>query len=589
MIHNYNHFILEKQIQLISESLVYMSKKLEKFLTKIVEEGGPAAEIAQEIINLRGQNIDADITFLDVDDTDGCLSFRRMDAFITKTKDHPSSSMRKIPTEYNPALVNYLGDDIFKKGHNPIKIFKFITTVLSKTYDQKTIDTFINKFKLLQREKVKVDIVEGEQIRYWYNSSNCKTRTYTLGDSCMSSPSKAGFLNIYVENPETCKLAIITEGDKLVARALLWKIENSNKGNFEWFLDRRYVIDDTYNVELEKWAKESGYAWRTYNKITEDKEVSFGDQTFEDVEMTVKVNNRKFHFYPYADTFSIYDPKEGFLYNSWNENAGFLKLKETDGRSVVLAGSGDKVYSKHYRMDIPIENATWSDVLEDWLMSGMTRYIMNGTRSGLYPWNHPDIVEDYLRGDCYHKADCYKGDYGWVPKDNAIQMVIKINEDGSIPFTENSIGKTWINRNDYQKYASLRDGIPWVKFLRSKFPDWRNAESISKELVTKDYIGEFALKDFTIKSWKTNHEELEFLDEIDSIALDIDIEKDETYTLDLFSYCNKIIAEIGLEEWLEKLELLLIKTKDGIEDIEGKKIEMADVDRKMRKIRRIYK
>ena len=577
MILNYNHFILEKHIQLISESLVYMSKKLEKFLTKIVEEGGPASEIAQEIINLKGVNIDADVTFLDVDDADGCLSFRRMDAFITKTKDHPSPSMRKIPTEYNPALVNYLGDDIFKKGHNPIKITKFINTVLNKKYDQKDIDNFINQFKILQREKVKVDIVEGEQIKYWYNSSNCKTKTYTLGDSCMSHPSKAGFLNIYAENPETCKLAIITESDKLVARALLWKIENSNKGNFEWFLDRRYVIDDTYNVELEKWAKESGYAWRTHNKITEDKGVSFGDQNFEDVEMSVKVNPGKFDYYPYADTFSIYDPKEGFLYNNWNENAGFLKLKETDGRAQLLSGSGDKVYSMYYRMDIALSDATYSDALGDWLYSGRTRYIMNGTRRGLYPSEHPEIIQEYLQGEYYHQRDCVVGLYGWIPKDNALQIVTKVSENGEIPFNHSIQGMNWINKFDFQKYVYLRDGMPWVKFLRSKYPDWKNCQVILRDLVTTDYIGEFALKDFTIKAWKTNHEELEFLDEIDSIALDIDIEKDETYTLDLFSYCNKIIAEIGLEEWLEKLE-----------EIDNEKIEMIDVDRKIRKVKRIY-
>jgi hypothetical protein len=135
----------------------------------------------------------------------------------------------------------------------------------------------------------------------------------------------------------------------------------------------------------------------------------------------------------------------------------------------------------------------------------------------------------------------------------------------------------WINKFDFQKYVYLRNGMPWVKFLRSKYPDWNNCHVILRDLVTTDYIGEFALKDFIIKAWKTNHEELEFLDEIDSIALDIDIEKDETYTLDLFSYCNKIIAEIGLEEWLEKLK-----------EIDSEKIEMIDVDRKIRKIKKIY-
>lgn len=66
----------------------------------------------------------------------------------------------------------------------------------------------------------------------------------TLGSSCMKNMSKETF-NIYVENPDSVKLLILTLDGKLLGRALVWKIDSiksTNERNITWYIISVYIF-----------------------------------------------------------------------------------------------------------------------------------------------------------------------------------------------------------------------------------------------------------------------------------------------------------------------------------------------------------
>jgi hypothetical protein len=55
-----------------------------------------------------------------------------------------------------------------------------------------------------------------------YDTSEYKFKVGSLGNSCMND--KFDYLEFYYINPEVCKVVVLLEDDKIIARALLWKI-----------------------------------------------------------------------------------------------------------------------------------------------------------------------------------------------------------------------------------------------------------------------------------------------------------------------------------------------------------------------------
>ena len=130
-----------------------------------------------------------------------------------------------------------------------------------------------------------------------------------LANSCMRYPKCQEFLDIYVENPEVCKLLIFTPTEgKLSGRALLWTLENGKR-----YMDRVYTNKDSYDNLFLKWSNENGYP-----KGIEARSV-------------VKVKTKDYELYPYMDTFLFYDADEGKLSNSQIFQRPYAQLDETEG------------------------------------------------------------------------------------------------------------------------------------------------------------------------------------------------------------------------------------------------------------------
>ncbi len=166
---------------------------------------------------------------------------------------------------------------------------------------QKFSDDLIGDIESKSQSKGDIKIVSGDDIKYWYNIENTeKVKNTELSQSCMRG--KMDQLDIYSENTDNIKLLIkLNPNGKLVARALLWKLDYSSKG-YDWFLDRVYFNNSTDKSLLFNWIKtQSGY--ESINRRVDN----FG--LIDDL-MIVNLKNVLFDSYPYVDSFQLYVNRE---------------------------------------------------------------------------------------------------------------------------------------------------------------------------------------------------------------------------------------------------------------------------------------
>ena len=164
-------------------------------------------------------------------------------------------------------------------------------------------------------------IVSGDDIKFWYDRKNTKLKSGSeLDKSCMAQGYKLRFMDFYCQN-SSIKLVIKLDGDgKLVARALLWKLESCSDGK-SWFLDRCYCNDNSDEVAIYEFLK-SNPEYANLNR-RESKKINAGAGCI----MTVKLDAAISKYYPYLDTFK-------FLYIKYEDgkllNSGFLSNENSD-------------------------------------------------------------------------------------------------------------------------------------------------------------------------------------------------------------------------------------------------------------------
>ena len=181
-----------------------------------------------------------------------------------------------------------------------------------------TIDKFNDKFSYFEE-------VKGDDIAYWYNYKHYERRQGTLGSSCMSNVDPE-FFDIYVSNPEVCSLVILKsqeDEDKIIGRALLWKIRDGKR-----FMDRIYTMNDS-DVQLFKdWAKENGWYVKQYNSSTGSNGAISPDGSLVTLNLTVDIKPGRYEKYPYLDTLKHWSPSGTLSTSASGES---YILEDTDG------------------------------------------------------------------------------------------------------------------------------------------------------------------------------------------------------------------------------------------------------------------
>jgi hypothetical protein len=321
---------------LLLESILYYSPNFHEILLKIKEQRGsnsrykenlPGYEIAEDILSIEGNNIIPDISFLDIDNQ-GVITFSSMNQALNKINKF-GGDFQKIDKNWLPEegdLIYKLdkrgiGPDIYHKNRNQIKLGKLIKKLFNNKYTDIQIEEFVNIFKAEINKIESIQVWEGQKVAKAYDSSEYKFRVGSLGNSCMND--KFDYLELYYINPEVCKVVVVLENDKIVARALLWKIssnsskdlsDNKVKIEIPWFLDRVYSTEDYLVNKLTNWAKEKGYAHKKFNNSSEREEIIFNGQRVWS-KLQVKVIPPKNETFPYMDTFSRLDIQNKIIHN----------------------------------------------------------------------------------------------------------------------------------------------------------------------------------------------------------------------------------------------------------------------------------
>ena len=586
MISKYNSFSLDLLLEkAINESFLYYSPNVRRALTRI-----KGNDIATELLGSEGTDVKPDMTFIDLG-KEGYLSFITMrNAKPLLVSKYPVGGWaEKVDTEAMPDVKYYSnelyeldtetetrGSGVFTKSRNEVGLGRFVNKLFPGKYNSKEVEEFVNSFKAsLEKVGEHFEIVSGDDIAFWYNSDNYKERSGTLGNSCMAQ--KRNIFNIYVKNPDVCRLVILREDDKILGRALVWKFESIYNGagekfeGVEYFMDRQYTIKDSDVVKFRNFAKEQGWIYKTNNNHHSFTNITYNGNEM-NVDMVVQVGrfggDYDYSRYPYMDTFRRYDPRIGKLYNDDDQDSdqeGCYILEDTGGGYTEIEGG---VWSEWHDRMIPEDEAVYSEAYGDHLLRdyAVRVDIGNTRRRGWYHQDDDDVVFDEWIDEYIHIDDAvYSEPYGYYLFDeNAVRVAMNIESDGDVDSDDN-----WHHKNDLDIIEIDTDSLWYDKFT-DEFRAWRNFEYVLKSEMSENYRGEWIPDVITTEIYKVSQAKqdeenpfditgYEYLHPVDALALGYEV-GNEKRVIDWIEYNDSIediITVIG-----EKLELKVKKYKD---------------------------
>lgn len=308
------------------------------------------------------------------------------------------------------------GQDPWAKTKSISKIGRMIRQILNdnpeacknKKYNDSDIEVFVNSYKNTWNKKYgmtnrKIEVVTGDKILYWYKSDNYLSSDGTLGNSCMRYEKCNDFMKIYADNPDKISMVILTEDDKLIGRALIWKLDKSNNGK-KIYLDRVYVANDSDYQFITDWV--------ITNVCGNDKNIMGSFKQQDTYGMICNLNKVLFDKYPYADTFKFLHVKlvdgnktdDGFISESFNKTDGYIiySIQEVDGESNCKTHQ----YSNYLSKWIPKDDSVFIKSIDSYVPSELTKICRYYSRHFLIS----DVIFSEKMND-------------WIPIDKSINNV----------------------------------------------------------------------------------------------------------------------------------------------------------------------
>lgn len=214
---------------------------------------------------------------------------------------------------------------------------------------EEDVYTFVTRYKgeqqLQKNMRRFLEVVEGEDIRKYYNVENYYAVEGDLGKSCMRHAHKSEFFDLYVENPKVCKMLILKapeDTEKIIGRAILWTdvAIYSNKGyqmKFEKegkLMDRIYTTEESLIHVFKNYANDHGYHYKEDQDNMEHFTAMYEGREDESAKFfTVEIEGDFYHSWPYMDTLKYFFKNNRIISN----NDGYfgtecdMSLEEMDG------------------------------------------------------------------------------------------------------------------------------------------------------------------------------------------------------------------------------------------------------------------
>lgn len=416
---------------------LHYSKKFRSLLERMQKTN----EFAALLLGAEDSNQISDIyTLIDVtekNDMISCIQVNRILRANPDTKTYTDDDVYFL----NRSITNDETNDFWKNGRTEMGIGKWLRRVVIDLYkspstlNDKKLESFVNLYKstfdtMTGTSEERFQLVEGEEIRKWYLADNYFQQRGQLGNSCMRYTRCQPYLDIYVKNPEVCKLLIYKseeDPEKIIGRALIWKI-NSNPRDIKMFMDRVYTVADSDKLLFQDWATENG--------------VNYGYSGVK----SVQLQNSSFSTYPYMDTFTYLNRETGDLTNNddvWS-GQGYIKIQETDGSF----SDDDGVWSEYHGDYINRDDAVYCDYDDDWIHVDDAIYLeykdiyVSPNNDTAYSEYHGEtfLTDDVVWSECMNDnlypeypnvvemKTSYSGDTDWVIATRT-DLCVKVGEE----------------------------------------------------------------------------------------------------------------------------------------------------------------
>lgn len=339
-IKNYNDYIIDILFEGSNNGLLpfRFSRKFEDIILSINHP------ISKDILSMDINN--TSVTLIDITDENDKVSMvnsPKLIEYISKKIDNN--------TVTNINFFKELRDpEIWTKNRTIIKIGKLIKKIFGDKYVDngkpgEDIESFVNMYKsIFDGDSNLMDIVEGDDIIYWYDYENYTTNISdtTLHKSCMSDVECSDYLDFYSINKDKVKLLIKYEDDtknKIVARSLIWYLDNPS-GRI--FMDRVYYTYDSQVDEFINYATKNKWLYKKRDGYIVD---TINNNIYSNIHLSI--NNIKLNrYYPYLDTLNyLYQDNHILSNNILNIDDDYARLLGTEGRPINLNWSN--YYNKY--------------------------------------------------------------------------------------------------------------------------------------------------------------------------------------------------------------------------------------------------
>lgn len=349
---NYNRYLIteaekgEKKTKLPEQKMIF-SEKFREVLKSI--QNIKQSNISKRLLELESPSSERlfDISYIDVDPDGENVTFLQSNRII------------RLKNEEKPE------DEFWKsKMRTKQKVGRFIKDILPN-FNEESIQKFSKKYKSIikeSEEEINFELVEGNDIIYWYDYRNYENNNGTLGSSCMSGPDAGQYLNCYRNNPEQCKMLILknSQGNKIKGRAIVWKLSEPKD---LIFMDRIYTNNENDEILFTNYAKKQGWSYKNQQRYGYTSIVT--PEGVKNLDMNVILDNINYDMYPYVDTLRYYYPDKKMMSNLDNIGGLMYTLTDTEGHYEEWHGDDDDdyddpmVHDDYNNVDIPESRATW--------------------------------------------------------------------------------------------------------------------------------------------------------------------------------------------------------------------------------------
>lgn len=349
-----------------------MVRKYESFLISSLLESvlSTSVEFRKTILDMPSDPLPNILYSIIVDKIDVKTNYNAID--VTKNNDEisflPDNQYQRVSKE---------GQDPWAKTKSVSKIGRMIRQILNDNghtnFNDGDIEKFVNSYKNVWNKRHdiptrKIEIVKGDKIKYWYNAENYYTDGGILGNSCMRYEKCQKYLKLYTENPNKVAMVILTNEDKLIGRALIWKLDDSDK---KVYLDRIYTSKDN-DVQFI-------YDWVLENICNNNKDILQDYRSESSKKIKCNLDNVNFEYYPYMDSFNFLHIKDGdksgyvsdnFDINNQPDGYMVLELRDTGGGNSNLT----HVHSDYLHKFIPKKDSVYVNSKGSYLPLSYTNY-----------------------------------------------------------------------------------------------------------------------------------------------------------------------------------------------------------------------